>query len=256
MKKEIGGYFEMGFNTKQPYHKKAIALNTARNCFEYVLLAKKVKKVFIPHYTCEVMLEPLIKHQIDYDYYSLDKNLDPLTSDLIKPDDFFLYTNYFGIKQNTIKTLTTQYTNLIVDNSMAFYSEPIENNDTFYSARKFFGVPDGAYLYSGKILKTNFEVDHSHNRMIHLFKRIEVGANHAYQNFLENDFTLYNQPIRRMSKITQLILSGIDYAKIKDIREKNFLFLRHFLKDFNELEIDISGLNGPMFYPFYIIQQN
>jgi len=248
--KEIGGYFEMSFDNKQPFHKNAIELNTARNCFEYIILARQVKKIYIPHYTCEVMLEPLKRHNINYEYYYLDKNLDPIIPDSFQKDDFLLYTNYFGIKQRTVESLSFTIRHLIIDNSMAFYAKPLENIDTFYSARKFFGVSDGAYLYSNMIMDEKIEIDYSYNRMLHLFKRIELGANDAYHFFLENDFSLYNQPIRQMSKITRQIMSSINYSDIKNIRERNFLFLHSFLVGYNELQIDISYLNGPMFYPF------
>lgn len=248
--KEIGGYIEMSFDNRQPFHKKAIELNTARNCFEYIILARQVKKVYIPHYTCEVMLEPIKKHNINYEYYYLNENLDPTIPDSFQADDFLLYTNYFGIKQSTVESLSCKFNHLIIDNSMAFYAKPLENIDTFYSARKFFGVSDGAYLYSNMIMDEKIEIDYSYNRMLHLFKRIELGANNAYPIFLENDLSLYNQPIRQMSKITRHIMSSINYSDIKNIRERNFLFLHSFLDEFNDLQIDISNLNGPMLYPF------
>ncbi len=253
--KEMGGYFEMSFNNQQAFHKKAIELNTARNCFEYILLARRIKKVYIPHYTCEVMLEPLKRHSINYDYYYLDKNLDPIIPDSFQPDDFLLYTNYFGIKQRTVESLSHIFMHLIIDNSMAFYAKCIENVDTFYSARKFFGVSDGAYLYTNVILDEKIEIDCSYNRMLHLFKRIEIGANDTYPIFLENDLALYNQPIRQMSKITRQIMSSINYSDVKHIRERNFLFLHSFLAGFNDLQIEISNLNGPMFYPFLNIME-
>ena len=34
--KPIGGYFELELRGGEHYHKDAIRLNTARNCFEYV----------------------------------------------------------------------------------------------------------------------------------------------------------------------------------------------------------------------------
>ena len=43
------------------YHKDALKLNTARNGFEYVLRASHFRKVYVPYYTCEVMLEPIKK---------------------------------------------------------------------------------------------------------------------------------------------------------------------------------------------------
>ena len=68
----IGGYFELELHKGEEYHKDAISLNTARNCFEYILLARNYKKVYIPYYTCEVMLQPLEKHHISYEYYSIN----------------------------------------------------------------------------------------------------------------------------------------------------------------------------------------
>lgn len=56
MMKPIGGYFELELRQGEHYHKDAIRLNSARNCFEYILLARKYKKVFLPYYTCEVLL--------------------------------------------------------------------------------------------------------------------------------------------------------------------------------------------------------
>ena len=45
----IGGYFELELRSGERYHKDALCLNTARNCFEYILLARKYKKVYIPY---------------------------------------------------------------------------------------------------------------------------------------------------------------------------------------------------------------
>lgn len=36
MEKAIGGYFELELRKGEHYHKDALRLNTARNCFEYV----------------------------------------------------------------------------------------------------------------------------------------------------------------------------------------------------------------------------
>ena len=47
--KEIGGYFELQLRKGEHYHKGALQLNTARNCLEYILRAKKYKKIYIPY---------------------------------------------------------------------------------------------------------------------------------------------------------------------------------------------------------------
>ena len=164
--KEIGGYIELEFKEGQPFHSSAIALNTTRNCFEYVLRAKKIKKILIPHFTCDVMLEPINKLGVIFQYYHIDSNLEPIITNETSQNNALLYTNYFGIKQNVIKKLHKKFGNLIIDNSQAFYHFPVKNVDTFYSARKFFGVPDGAYLYTDKFIPgNNIEQDFSFNRI-------------------------------------------------------------------------------------------
>ncbi|MFW5983430.1 MAG: hypothetical protein ACOCQ4_02930, partial [bacterium] len=55
----IGGYFELELNKGEEFHKNALKLNTGRNAFEYVILEKQYKKVWLPYYMCDVMLEPL-----------------------------------------------------------------------------------------------------------------------------------------------------------------------------------------------------
>ena len=64
--KSIGGYFELELSSSGEYFPKSIALNTGRNAFEYILKVRYYKKVYIPYYTCDVMLEPIKKLKVDY----------------------------------------------------------------------------------------------------------------------------------------------------------------------------------------------
>lgn len=59
--KSIEGYFGLELRNIGEYYSKAIALNTGKNAFEYILKDPHYKKVYIPSYTCEVMLEPIKK---------------------------------------------------------------------------------------------------------------------------------------------------------------------------------------------------
>ena len=61
--KTLGGYFELELRKGDHYHKTAIKLNTGRNAFEYLLRAKQYQKVYMPYFTCDVMLEPIKKLQ-------------------------------------------------------------------------------------------------------------------------------------------------------------------------------------------------
>ena len=60
-----------------------------------------------------------------------------------------------------------------------FYAKPIHGNDTFYTCRKFFGVPDGAYLYTDKLLDEEF----SKNNFIDFVTDIKPGDSvHKYHD--------------------------------------------------------------------------
>jgi hypothetical protein len=247
----IGGYFELELRQGEHFHKNAIKLNTARNCLEYVIRVKKYSKIYIPYYTCEVMLEPLKKCKVDYEFYSIDKQLDPQFEYLLNENEAFLYTNYFGFKNKTVTELVKIYQNqLIVDNSQAFYAKPVHGIDTFYSARKFFGVPDGAYLYTDKYLPDELGQDSSYTRMGHLLKRIDINSEDGYVAFRNNDDSLINQPILKMSKLTDRLLKSVDYEKIMNQRIQNYSFLEKELSNSNNLKIPLDNNVIPMVYPY------
>ncbi len=247
----IGGYFQLELRKGEHYHKDALKLNTARNSFEYILLARKYRKVYIPYYTCEVMLQPLERNHIEHEFYSINIDFEPVETKTLKPDEAFLYTNYFGLKQDCVKRLSEVYgSQLIVDNAQAFYAPRIDGIDTFYSARKFFGVPDGAYLYTDCLLDMELQQDKSYMRMQHLLQRIDEGAEAGYKAFRENDDSLDNLPIMRMSKLTDAILRGIDYDYIAIKRRENFEYLYHKLAKKNVLSFSLLTDFVPMVYPF------
>lgn len=247
----IGGYFELELSKGEHYHKDAIKLNTARNCFEYVLRVRHYSKVYIPYYTCEVMLEPIKKMGINYEFYHINELLEPVSFPELGRAEAFLYTNYFGLKQDCVNLLAKKYGNhLIVDNAQAFFAEPLQGIDTFYSARKFFGVADGAYLYSDKKLEVNLEQDVSCDRMSHLLKRIDLGAEAGYLDFRNNEDSLNNQEIKRMSKLTEAILCGIDYESAKRKRRENYVFLDNALKNSNLIHFKMDEDDIPMVYPY------
>lgn len=248
----IGGYFELELRKGEHYHKNALRLNTARNCFEYILRARKYTKVYIPYYTCEVMLEPLKKCNVDYVFYHINEQLEPIEETYqLQPTEAFLYTNYYGLKQRCVERLAEQYgKQLIVDNAQAFFAEPLEGIDTFYSARKFFGVADGAYLYTDAQLDMEFEQDQSYQRMSHLLMRADIGAEVGYGEFRKNDDLLIDNPIRLMSNLTEKILCSIDYESIKQQRRSNYMQLDEQLRNKNGIHLTMDEDAVPMVYPY------
>lgn len=247
----IGGYFSLELPLREEYHKDAIRLNTGRNCLEYILRARGYKKVYVPYYTCEAVMEPINKLGIPYEYYHIDFHFEIRDRFTLKADEALLYTNYFGLKQRYVEQLAEKIgTRLIVDDTQAFYAKPIPGIDTFYTCRKFFGVADGAYLYTDKLLDDEFVQDESYDRMAHLLKRIDLSAEQGFADFRKVDDGLDNQPIRRMSKLTQRIMQSIDYESAAQKRRENYQMLHELLGKDNNLVLPLEEDAVPMVYLF------
>ncbi len=250
---DIGGYFglELNENVLLP-HADGAYLNTGRNALEYVLRSLScIKKIFIPYFTCDVILEPIKKIGAEYDFYHINEKLE-LDDDIILRDNEYLFViNYFGIKDDYIYRLTQKYReNIIVDNSQAFFSLHIDGVKTIYSPRKFIGVPDGGIAYGASHAESSYEIDVSFDRCSHLLKRIDVGVGMGYKDFKDNSLKLSNQPIRRMSALTKRIISSIDFEEIKRKRIANFVFLNDRLSFSNALCIE-GQFACPMVYPYF-----
>jgi hypothetical protein len=196
-------------------------------------------------------MEPINKLGISYEYYHIDLNFEIRDRFTLKADESLLYTNYFGLKRRYVEHLAAKTgARLILDNTQAFYAKPIQGIDTFYTCRKFFGVADGAYLYTDKLLDENFEQDESYDRMAHLLKRIDLSAEQGFADFRRVDDGLDNQPIRRMSKLTQRIMQSIDYEAAAKNRRENYHMLHEVLGEENNLGLPLDEDAVPMVYPF------
>ena len=249
----IGGYFSLELPQREEYHKDAIRLNTGRNCLEYILRVRGYKKVYVPYYTCEAVMEPINKLGIPYEFYHIDIHFEIRERFTLKEGDALLYTNYFGLKQRYVELLAEKVgSRLIVDNTQAFFAKPISGIDTFYTCRKFFGVPDGAYLYCDKELEEKIVQDYSYDRVAHLVKRIDLSAEEGFKDFRRVDDGLDNQPIRKMSKLTQRMMQGIDYEAAAQRRRANFLLLHEVLGKENNLELPLCEDAVPMIYPYLV----
>src|SRR5258708_38630843 len=145
--KYIGGYFELEIKKREEFHKNAISLNSGRSCLDYLLSEKNYKKIYLPYYSCKSLLDIIKKQKLKYEFYSIYSSLMPILNKKLAADEVLLFINYFGLLNKYVTKEVAKYTNVIIDNSQAFYARPLDGVDTFYSPRKFFGVSDGGYLY-------------------------------------------------------------------------------------------------------------
>ena len=246
MQKRIGGYFELELPVKQEYHLEALALNSGRFCLEYLLRCKKYKKVYVPYFTCDSALEPIRKLNIPHAFYHIDTTYHIVDSILLKKDEALLYTNYWGLMDDYCLELYEKYgQQLILDYTQAFFSKAIAGCDTFYSCRKFFGVPDGGYLYTDIIFDFKIQTDESYKRIDSLIKRIDLSPEAGYVDFQKTSELFHDMPIRYMSKFTKRMMAGLDYLAISKQRKNNYNYLANAL---GEKLLDKDAV--PMIFPY------
>ena len=242
--KEIGGYIELDTYTGKMLHDDGVKLNCGRNALAYIIKAKNIKKLWMPKFMCDSCDKVLSDNQVDVEYYSIGLDFKPV----IREWDGWLYVvNFYGQLSN--EYLTSLGSRIIVDNAQAYFQEPLPGVDTLYTCRKFFGVADGAILYTDKFIEVE-EQDESFERMHFLLGRYERSASEFYAEYVDNNHFFKNEPIKRMSKLTENLLHGIDYEMVRKKRTQNFAYLNEKLHSLNKLNLVVP--DGAFMYPLYI----
>ncbi|MED9969845.1 MAG: hypothetical protein UFA98_07550 [Ruminococcus sp.] len=247
---EIGGYFGLEPLISNEYYKNLIALNTARNALLYVLKARNISRLYIPYYLCDSVSDVCEREGYDYSYYRVGRNFLPDFETDLGRNDYLYIVNYYGqISNDILLQLKEKYQNIIFDNVQAFFQKPVQGIDTIYSCRKFFGVPDGAYLSTDCFLEEDLPEDVSSGRLKHLLGRFETGsASNYYTDYKETDKSFNSEPLKKMSLLTHNLLGAIDYENVRKKREQNFNYLHEHLKEYNTLKLIVP--QGAFTYPF------
>lgn len=253
--KEYGGYLELDEYSGEEYYPEAWALNSGRAALRLFIRLKKIRKIYLPAFCCDTVREACAAEGILWEYYSVDKDFRPCLSEEDAGNDWVCLVNFYGVfDDGDMQALMQQYPRLIVDYTHAFFQQPLKGMNVLYSCRKFFGVPDGAYLILGegegeKIYET-LPQDLSFERMHFLLGRFEAGASPFYQEYAQNNDFFANEPIKRMSKLTHNLLRAIDYPRVCGQRTENFAFLHRQLKEKNVLNLP-PAIEGAYAYPFW-----
>jgi hypothetical protein len=251
----IGGFFglEPGGEERRGFpHWDALLLSSGRACFEYVLRAVGAARVYLPAYICDAMIEPLDRLGTPRSFYAIDENLEPRSLPALGPGEYLVYVNYFGLKDEYCGRLAAEYgPQLILDCSQALFFAPPPGTHSFYSPRKFVGIPDGGCLHSDLTLDgAALEADSSHQRYAHLIGRIDLGPEAAYPLFQAAEESLSGRSARLMSPSTRRLLAETDFDRVQRVRSENFVLLHNLLKNGNRLALPDGPAACPMVYPY------
>ena len=248
--KEYGGYIELDTYRLPMLHEGALALNCGRNCLAYLCKAKHIKKLLLPYFMCDSVYNICKKYGVGMRFYHVNQAFKPV--DLSLAADEWLYVmNYYGqLTPEYLCELKKKYNRVIVDNSQAYFDEPIDGTDTLYTCRKFFGVADGAFLYTDTVMNEELPTDESFERMHFLLGRFERTASEFYDEYSANNHLFADESIKKMSKLTRNLLHGIDYDYVKQRRTENFKRYHESLQVNNQLSLRESM--GAFAYPLMI----
>lgn len=249
MSKEIGGYLELDVNTGSIYHDDAIALISGRAALQYLIKLKKIRKIFLPFFICDSVVEACRKEHIYFEFYHIDRNFRPIFGKKLGTNEWLYIVNFYGQIDNLeIEDFNDNFSRVIVDNAHAYFQQPVKNVDTLYTCRKFLGVADGAFLYTDGRIK-GLKRDESFERIRFVLGRFERSAREFYHESSENNRSLSIEPIKLMSRLTDNLLRAIDYDFVKKRRTDNFTVLHGLLKEHNVLTLAVP--DGAYMYPFY-----
>ena len=86
--------------------------------------------------------------------------------------------------------------------------------------------------------------------MTFLNKRIDLGAEAGYSEFQQLTKSLVNQPIKKMSNLTQRLMQGIEYAGVAKKRRDNYILLQSALRVSKTIVLPLEDDAVPMVYPY------
>ncbi len=257
---EIGSFIELQLPKGKEYYVgdiDVIRLNSGRAAIYHAVRIMNCTAVWIPYYQCETVRNFLDKKGVKIKYYHIDHKFNPVDIDQ-KDNEAVILVNYFGImSKSRMSVLSEDYKNVIIDNSQAFFAEPLKGCMNVYSARKFVGVPDGAYVIgnSAHKFKDEYAQCFSSDTAAFLLMRCEYGCEgKTYAARTLNEERIDSEDVMKMSYLTRSILDGTDYELNICKRKENFAFAKELYSGINLLNVETYFDDScvPMVYPLMI----
>lgn len=257
--REIGSFIELELSKGQELYKgnNVVRLNTGRAAIWHAYRLTGANSIWLPYYQCETVREFLMRKNCQIKYYHIDENFNPIDIEQ-EADDAVVLVNYYGVMSyDRMQILSSSYHNVIIDNSQAFFCQPVENAYNVYSARKFVGVADGSYVVGSDAGRfyDEYEQGYSSDTAAFLLNRIEYGcAGKSYEARQVNEMRIDTEDIMKMSPLTHSMLDGATYENNKTKRRLNFAYAHSLLKDINRINpvLYYDENTVPMVYPLVV----
>lgn len=209
------------------------------------------KVVFIPSLCCASMVQPF--KQLDYEiiFYSIKNNFTVKEADLLKkirPASLVLLVEYYGmpscsnefldeLKFNHSCKIIKDYTQSFLD----FFKDDDRSDYKVLSVRKWFPIPDGAFLCVKQNIDCNITSDDSYATKYYSGMEMkrqylcsnELALKRKYLDVFKNCNLFLKQGVvpTKASLITCKIFPYLDITMMMNVRKRNYQFLFNELHD-------------------------
>ena len=114
--REIGGYLEWGRFHGKEYHENAIRLNCGRNALAYLIEAYGIKRIFLPFFLCDSVVDVCKKYSVEVHFYSIREDFSPILPASLASSDWVYVVNYYGQLDDAF-LLCLGEKNIVLDNA-------------------------------------------------------------------------------------------------------------------------------------------
>lgn len=254
MQDMMGGFFGLELpayhNFPFPESECCVWTNSGRTALACILdNLPRPRRIYIPRYICHTLAEPLTDFSTET--YGCRADLSPILPDDAQQEDIIILVDYFGLTARHVLDAAAQFPGqVIVDATTALFGKSGEQFPTFYSPRKFVGVPDGGVACAPFPLEQRPEATTPVSAAsLHLLQRIEGGVLSAAAAAQQAENALCGTRFA-MSPLTRRLLRSINFKAVAERRLSNYRSLHRALAPLNRLKLPEHPDSPPMYYPF------
>jgi len=262
--REIGSDFELdlkilnnsnnNFLNKENSKKNMLFLSSGREALKYILkLDINISdEILLPAYLCKSVLKPVKELNIEFQFYTVNKdlsiNFEDLRNKITENTTHILVVNYFGKQHNLkkLKDLTNDKVMILEDITHTFFNKNIKDNSADYqfaSLRKWFSIPDGGLIQTNnkldiKLDKNPYNEFTFKNLLASILKKSylddQFNKKDYYLKVYEEASKFYDNKKITPASITNIsreILNKYDFELLRNRRTNNYDFLYSIIKN-------------------------
>lgn len=242
------------------------------------------KKVLIPAYTCQTVIDPFVDQGWTCIYYNIGRDLRIDLQSLIhifekeKPAIVIVHP-YLGMELNreeigALTSLRNQGCILVKDLTQCIFSKNKENIFNYFigSYRKWINVPDGGFLEGSNIDGICIpEIDYQEfvNKQTDAMYLRGVYFQNSNEQLKAISIRLYKDAVNsinigyhlhRMSDISHRIWNNANLKYVQEKRISNYLYLHKNIRESEQIQLITTSIEAvstaPLYFPIYVRERS